>query len=74
MFKVFGCPTYYHVDKGNSKPKSKKELFVSYKSGMKGFKLWSLFERCVIMSRYTVFDKIFMLYMKFEEAQGEKVW
>lgn len=37
MLKVFGCLAYYHVSGGKLKPKAKKELFIGYGDGVKGF-------------------------------------
>jgi len=37
MLKVFGCPTYYHVSEGKLKPRGKKEFFMGYGDGVKGF-------------------------------------
>ena len=38
--KIFGCPAYAHVDNGNLEPKLVKCIFLGYKSGVKGYKLW----------------------------------
>jgi len=42
--KVFNCLTYYHVNDGKLEPISKKEVFMGNGSGMKDFRIWSLFE------------------------------
>lgn len=57
---IFGCPVYAHVDHGKLKPRSTKCIFLSYKSGMKGYKLWCLKTHKTIISR-EVFDEFGML-------------
>ena len=37
--KIFGCPAYAHVDNGKLEPRSMKCIFLSYKSGVKRYKL-----------------------------------
>ena len=37
--KIFGCPAYVDVGK-KLEPKSLKYIFLGYKSGVKGYKLW----------------------------------
>ena len=37
--KIFGCPTYAHVNNGKLEPRSMKCIFLGYKSGVKGYKL-----------------------------------
>ncbi|KAL6322655.1 hypothetical protein AAG906_015341 [Vitis piasezkii] len=37
---IFGCPAYAHVDNGKLEARSIKCVFISYKSGVKGYKLW----------------------------------
>ncbi|KAG8503382.1 hypothetical protein CXB51_001329 [Gossypium anomalum] len=34
--KIFGCPTYAHVDNGKLEPRSIKCVFLGYKAGVKG--------------------------------------
>ena len=38
--KIFGCPTYARVDNRKLEPRSIKCLFLGYKNGVKGYKLW----------------------------------
>ncbi|KAL6340652.1 hypothetical protein AAG906_010560 [Vitis piasezkii] len=38
--KIFGCPAYAHVDNGKLEPRFIKCVFLGYKSGVKGYKLW----------------------------------
>jgi hypothetical protein len=42
--KVFGCDAYVHVPKENKSKmdnKAKKCIFIGYKDGMKGYKIWT---------------------------------
>ncbi|KAJ9563977.1 LOW QUALITY PROTEIN: hypothetical protein OSB04_009137 [Centaurea solstitialis] len=59
--RVFGCPSYYHVNEGKLEPKSKKGLFMGYGDDVKGYRIWSLGKRKVILSRDVVFDEESML-------------
>jgi len=38
--KVFGCPTYYHVKEDKLDPRAKKGVFVGFKKGVKGYRIW----------------------------------
>ncbi|KAL3505149.1 hypothetical protein ACH5RR_034990 [Cinchona calisaya] len=40
--KIFGCPTYMHVNDGKLEFRAKKFIFLGYTSGVKGYKLWCL--------------------------------
>ncbi|KAH9783016.1 hypothetical protein KPL71_009155 [Citrus sinensis] len=40
--RVFGCLAYYHVKDGKLDPCARKTIFVGFKGGVKGFKLWDL--------------------------------
>ena len=42
---VFGCPTYYHVKDDKLDPRAKKGVFVGFKRGIKGFKIWDLTDK-----------------------------
>ncbi|KAG8497073.1 hypothetical protein CXB51_008352 [Gossypium anomalum] len=59
--KIFGCPAYAHVDNGKLEPRSIKCVFLGYKAGVKGYKLWCPENRKVVISRYVVFDETAML-------------
>ncbi|KAG8482499.1 hypothetical protein CXB51_024054 [Gossypium anomalum] len=65
--KIFGCPAYAHVDNGKLEPRSIKCIFLGYKAGVKGYKLWCPENRKVVISRDVVFDETAMipnLYLK----------
>ncbi|KAG8485735.1 hypothetical protein CXB51_019086 [Gossypium anomalum] len=59
--KIFGCPAYAHVDNGKLEPRSIKCVFLGYKAGVKGYKLWCPENRKVMISRDVVFDETAML-------------
>ena len=40
--KIFRCPAYAHVDNGKLESRSMKCIFLGYKYGVKGYKLWCL--------------------------------
>jgi hypothetical protein len=59
--KVFGCDAYVHVVKENRSKldnKAKKCIFVGYKDGMKGYKLWNLETKKIVYSREGVFREV----------------
>ena len=39
--KVLGCDAYVHVPKENKSKMDKKCIFIGYKDGLKGYKLWN---------------------------------
>ncbi|KAG8484888.1 hypothetical protein CXB51_021392 [Gossypium anomalum] len=59
--KIFGCPAYVHVDNGKLEPRSIKCVFLGYKAGVKGYKLWCPENRKVVISRDVVFDETAMI-------------
>ncbi|KAG8492061.1 hypothetical protein CXB51_015688 [Gossypium anomalum] len=59
--KIFGCPAYAHVNNGKLEPRSIKCVFLGYKAGVKGYKLWYPENRKVVISRDVVFDETAML-------------
>ena len=59
--KFFGCPAYAHVDNGKLKTRSMKCIFISYKFGVKGYKLLCLETKKLVISRDVIFDKTSMI-------------
>ncbi|KAG8472722.1 hypothetical protein CXB51_034750 [Gossypium anomalum] len=55
------CPAYAHVDNGKLESRSIKCVFLGYKAGIKGYKLWCPENRKVVISRDVVFDETAML-------------
>ena len=58
--KIFGCPAYAHVDNGKLEPRSVKCVFIGFKQGVKGYKLWCPETSKVVISRDVVFDETSM--------------
>ncbi|KAG8474672.1 hypothetical protein CXB51_031137 [Gossypium anomalum] len=46
--KIFKCPAYTHVDNGKLEPRAIKCVFLGYKAGVKGYKLWCPGNRKVV--------------------------
>ena len=40
MLRMFGCSAYYHVSDGKLEPRARKIVFLEFKRGVKGYKLW----------------------------------
>ncbi|KAH9668753.1 retrovirus-related pol polyprotein from transposon TNT 1-94-like protein [Citrus sinensis] len=59
--RVFGCPAYYHVKDGKLDPRARKSIFVGFKGGVKGFKLWDLEDKKFVCSRDVTFDEASMI-------------
>ena len=59
--RVFGCDAYVHVPKEKQtklESKSKKCIFIGYKDGLKGYKLWNPVIRKVVYSQDVVFREV----------------
>jgi hypothetical protein len=59
--KVFGCEAYVHVPKENMSKldkKAEKCIFIGYKDGLKGYKLWNPETKKVVYSQDVVFREI----------------
>ena len=55
--RVFGCDAYVHVSKENRSKldnKSEKCIFVGYKDGIKGYKLWNLETKNIVYNQDVV--------------------
>uniref|UniRef100_A0A2N9FGL6 CCHC-type domain-containing protein n=1 Tax=Fagus sylvatica TaxID=28930 RepID=A0A2N9FGL6_FAGSY len=60
FMRIFGCPAYVHIsgeDRSKLDPKSKKCIFLGFKKGVKGYKLWDPVAQKVVISRDVVFDE-----------------
>ena len=62
QLRVFGCTAYAHVDNGKLEPRAVKCIFLGYKSGVKGFKLWNPETQKVVISRNVIFNESAMLH------------
>ena len=60
FMRIFGCPTYIHIpieERSKLDSKSKKGIFLGFKKGVKGYKLWDPMAQKVVISRDVVFDE-----------------
>uniref|UniRef100_A0A2N9F9A0 CCHC-type domain-containing protein n=1 Tax=Fagus sylvatica TaxID=28930 RepID=A0A2N9F9A0_FAGSY len=75
FIRIFGCLAYVHIsgeDKSKLDPKSKKCIFLGFKKGVKGYKLWDPVAQKVVISRDVVFDKKSMT-KAFKEEKSQAV-
>jgi hypothetical protein len=59
--RVFGCDAYVHVPKENRSKldnKAEKCIFIGYKDGVKGYKLWNPETKKTVYSRDVVFREV----------------
>jgi hypothetical protein len=74
FMRIFGCPAYVHIsgeDRSKLDPKSKKCIFLGFKKGVKGYKLWDPVAQKVVISRDVVFDeKLMTKAFKEEKSQA----
>jgi hypothetical protein len=55
--RIFGCPTYAHVNNGKLVPRAQKCIFIGYGSGVKRYRLLCADSKKVIVSRDVTFDE-----------------
>ncbi|XP_020271638.1 uncharacterized protein LOC109846802 [Asparagus officinalis] len=55
------CLAYYHVNDGKLNPRVRKAVFVGFREGVKGFKLWDPEDKKIIISRDVTFDEAHMM-------------
>jgi hypothetical protein len=73
FMRIFGCPAYVHIsgeDRSKLNPKSKKCIFLGFKKGVKGYKLWDPIAQKVVINRDVVFDEKSMT-KKFKEKMSQ---
>ena len=66
--RVFGCPTYIHVNDGKLEPRARKCIFMGYEVGVKGYRVWCNESKRIITSRDVVFDENSMLVSSVEKS------
>jgi transposase InsO family protein len=69
--RVFRCPAYVHIpseERSKLDPKSRQCVFLRYKKGVKGYKLWDPKANKAVISGDVVFDENSML----KSIQGEE--
>ena len=58
--RIFGCPAYTLIDsmfRNKLDAKSKECIFIGYRDGVKGYKLWDPVGQKVIISKNVIFDE-----------------
>ncbi|KAH9697268.1 Integrase catalytic domain-containing protein [Citrus sinensis] len=70
--RIFGCPAYYHVKYGKLDPRARKSIFVGFKGGVKGFKLWDLEDKKFVCSRDVTFDEASMMKASSSHSTSKK--
>ena len=59
--RIFEYPAYYHVMDGKLNSHARKVIFVGFKGGVKGFKLWNLDDKKFMCSKDVTFDEVSMI-------------
>ena len=61
--RVFGYPAYFHVNDGKLESRAKKDIFLGYATGVKGYRLWCPNPKSpkFVISRDITFDENYML-------------
>ncbi|KAG8503541.1 hypothetical protein CXB51_001510 [Gossypium anomalum] len=70
--KIFGCPAYAYVDNGKLEPRSIKYVFLGYKDGVKGYKLWCPENRKVVISRDIFHETAMLLNLSFKDSSNKE--
>ena len=58
--KIFGCPTYVHVQSGERSKldsKSRKCIFLGFEKGVKVYRLWDPISKKMVTSKDVIFDE-----------------
>ena len=61
QLRFFRCTAYAHVDNGKLEPRATKCIFLGYKQGVKGYKLWNPQTQKVVISKNVIFNEFVML-------------
>ena len=61
MLKIFGCPTSYHIKEDKLNHRTKKLVFLGFKRGVKGYKLWDSKYKKLVVTRDVTFDETSMM-------------
>ena len=61
LLRVFGCPTYFSAKDGKLNPRAKKFMFLGIKRNIKGYKLWDLENKKIVLSKHTTFNETSLL-------------
>jgi len=61
LLRVFGCLAFYHIKEDKLDPRARKGVFVRFKKGVKGYKIWDPKDRKFILSRDITFNEASMV-------------
>ncbi|KAH9779279.1 hypothetical protein KPL71_007667 [Citrus sinensis] len=66
--RIFGSPTYAHINQGKLELRAIKGIFIGYPKGVKGYRIWCIDGKPsrIIVSEDVVFDEGSMLQQKVE--------
>ncbi|CAL2265478.1 unnamed protein product [Prunus armeniaca] len=73
--RVFGCSAYAHIpsdERFKLKPKFTHCIFLGFKKGVKGFKLWDINNRKKVVNQDVIFDETTMPLNKVESSRKKK--
>lgn len=72
--KRFGCLAYVHSVEGKLQPRAKRGVFTGYPEGTKGFKVWLLEDKKMVISRNVVFreEKVYKEVKDETENQSDE--
>ena len=51
ILRIFGCLAYYHIKLDKLDSRTKKAVFLDFKRGVKGYALWDLKDKNIVISR-----------------------
>ena len=54
--RIFGCPAYYHIKEDKLDSRARRGIFLGFKKGVKGYKIWDLKDKKTFLSRDITFD------------------
>jgi len=57
MLRVVRCPSHYHASDENLEPRARKIVFLGFKRGVKGYKLWDSEDQKIALRRDVIFDE-----------------
>ena len=73
--RVFGCDAFVYVPKDKRSKcdsKSEKCIFIEYKDGLKGYKIWNSVTRKIVYSRDVIFKEVAYTSRNEDEIRGEE--
>ena len=74
--RLFRCDAYVHVPKEKRTKldnKSKRCIFIGYKDGLKGYKIWNSETRKVVYSRDVVFREVKDVVKQIQKRKSHKL-